>query len=52
MAAHSEKSVQVLLEHGADPNRRNKEGFTALAIARVGDSPAIIRLLKQHGAKE
>lgn len=43
--------VKLLLELGADPNRRDHEGFTAIALAqRFQKSPAIIELLKRHGA--
>jgi ankyrin repeat protein len=41
----------LLLKHGADPNRKNPDGLTALACVQ-GNHQAMIRLLKQHGAKE
>ena len=46
------QGVEWLLEHGADPNvRSGKDEETALHIAaRRGQSPAVIKLLLDHGA--
>jgi ankyrin repeat protein len=54
MAAESGslESAQMLLAHGADINRRTSTGATALDYAKTYHHPALIRLLKQHGAQE
>jgi uncharacterized protein len=53
-AAHvgSVECIQRLLDYGADVNQKDDAGLPALAYAQSGDSPAAVRLLKQHGAKE
>ena len=44
--------AKLLLEHGADPNARQKDEFTPLAEAeQVGDE-RLRRLLVEHGATE
>jgi ankyrin repeat protein len=46
------EAAQVLLEHGAAVNQQTV-GLTPLGWAKfLGDRPRMIRLLKQHGAKE
>jgi ankyrin repeat protein len=45
-----EKLVKFLLEKGADPALKDREGFTALAWARKLGKDAIARLLQEHGA--
>lgn len=44
--------VQLLLDHGADPNTPNKEGKTALEIALAQGSNDIAQILRGHGARE
>jgi ankyrin repeat protein len=46
------ESMRVLLEHGADPNRRGSRGTTALMMAAATEfpDPAAVRLLLEHGA--
>ena len=48
--------IHALLDAGADPNIKNKAGKTALQmalqIARKEERDKIIKLLKEHGAKE
>jgi len=47
----SSKTVELLLAHGADVNRQDRGGRTALDTAvSVGTSPAIVRVLIAHGA--
>ena len=46
------KVVQLLVEHGADPNRRGYEGSTALHRASKSGQFEIVRLLIEHGANE
>jgi ankyrin repeat protein len=50
--AEAEKTAGVLLSHGADPNIKDKEGRTPLAIATEEGHKGLVELLKQHGAKE
>jgi len=53
-AAASGKSVnlQLLLKAGADPNYRDKDGATALSVARESHLDAVIQQLRQAGARE
>ena len=44
--------LSLLLNAGADPNIKNKEGKTALQYAREKKADDIVKLLKEHGAKE
>jgi ankyrin repeat protein len=51
-----EDLVELLLEHGADPNVRSDDGTTAIQTAKQNadppsDADAIIALLKEYGAK-
>ena len=48
-AVGNQPLVQLLLEHGADPNLCVRRNPTALQSTR---RPGIIRLLRQHGAKQ
>ena len=54
MAAESGKlhNVRALILAGADVNARDKDGKSALFYAKEADEPAVIRLLKAHGAIE
>lgn len=40
----------ILLEHGADPNRRGVSGNTALHFAVMVSSKSLVELLLEHGA--
>ena len=40
----------ILLEHGADVNAQNKNGFTPSALAWQGGLAEVIHVLVQHGA--
>jgi hypothetical protein len=42
--------VKLLLEHGADPNAKSKQGFTALMMAARDGNPEIVKLLLERGA--
>lgn len=49
---HDKPSFLYLLEHGADPNARNKQGYTALMLlaqSETDDSEMTLALIK-HGA--
>ena len=39
-------------DNGADINTKNKDGYTALDLARDKGHTEIVELLKKHGAKE
>jgi cytochrome c len=43
---------KLLLKAGADVRAKTSDGRTPLAIATIQKSEAMIKLLKQHGAKE
>lgn len=43
--------VDLLLQHGADPNATDAQGLTPLQAATRGNQPAIARGLKQAGAR-
>jgi ankyrin repeat protein len=45
-------NVRALILAGADVNARDADGHTALMLAKEADEPAVIRLLKAHGAIE
>src|SRR5262245_9015469 len=55
MHSHDESQrkelVQLLLDHGGDPNIVAGNGMTALDIALAAEAPAIAALLERHGAK-
>ncbi|KAI8724317.1 hypothetical protein NCS52_00000500 [Fusarium sp. LHS14.1] len=42
--------VELLLENGADPNRRMRHGRTALHIAAEDGYPSIVKMLVENGA--
>lgn len=43
--------VQLLLQHGADPNAPDAQGLTPLQAATRGNQPAIAQALQQAGAR-
>jgi hypothetical protein len=45
------KAVELLLAHGADPNTADASGMTPLSAAVAGNRSAIIRILKNAGAR-
>lgn len=45
-------AAKVLVEHGADLNRRDGEGHTALILAARNGCPGIVRLLLERGADD
>lgn len=45
------KFVQMLLFHGADPNKEDKNGTTALMIASINGNLEVLKTLIQYGAK-
>ncbi len=49
-AGRYEKIVKMLLDHGADPNVREQNGFTALHVAAQNNDVEIIHLLLLGGA--
>ncbi len=49
-AGRYEKIVKMLLDHGADPNVREPNGFTALHVAAQNNDVEIIHLLLLGGA--
>jgi ankyrin repeat protein len=50
VASRDARSVQVLLNHGADPNLPQQNDITPLHVAEVNADQPIITLLKEHGA--
>jgi hypothetical protein len=44
------KMVRYLLENGADPNNRDKGGFSAIDQAAINQDLELIELLLEHGA--
>ena len=44
-------AAQLLLDHGANVNKRNLDGFTPLQWAVMTDSPKLVQMLIDHGAK-
>ena len=44
--------VKYLIKHGANVNKATGEGSTPLYLAKLGDNEAIIKILKNAGAKE
>lgn len=42
--------VKLLLQHGADPNRKNNSGETAIMVAARGSKPELVKLLWENGA--
>ena len=48
----SEKLIALLLDAGADPNSRGKDGRTPLAVARKAGHTGAAKLLQSRGARE
>ena len=46
------EAVKAFLDAGANPNIKNKAGKTALQIAMEKKLPAVVKLLREHGARE
>ncbi len=46
------RTVQLLLDAGADVHVKNQRGFTALSLARSAGNEAIISYLRAAGAEE
>jgi ankyrin repeat protein len=44
-------AIQLLLEKGANPNEKNKEGQTMVERATRDNKPDVVALLRKHGAK-
>ncbi len=47
----NDRIVRLLLAKGADPNRRDPQGETALMIAASNADPACVQALLDHGAE-
>ncbi len=49
-------AVKALLDNGADVSAKDEKGNTAITAVKIqkgkADGPAIVKLLKQAGAKE
>jgi len=43
--------TEILLSHGADPHRMDKEGETPLALAAFHDHPSVVTRLFEAGAQ-
>ncbi len=54
IASHlaSKEMVELLLEKGADPNKKDISGRTPVDFAIVGSNPVIEKALKSHGGKD
>lgn len=50
-SAHGKVSVELLLESGADTRPRDKQGDTALDIARSKSDFSKLNILQEHMAK-
>jgi ankyrin repeat protein len=46
-----EEMIRLLLDAGADPNRTDKDGFSALGWATRSGNTRIVDLLQRRGAK-
>jgi ankyrin repeat protein len=46
------RSVEVLLGKGADPNSKDMEGVSCLAISKEREFEEIVRMLEEKGATE
>jgi ankyrin repeat protein len=51
-AKYSLKTVQMLVDKGADVNAEDNAGFTALRWAKEMEQSEVIKFLKEQGAKE
>ena len=52
MRASEPETVLLLLNAGADFTLKDKEGQTALSLARKSEQEDVIKLLKSRGAPE
>jgi ankyrin repeat protein len=43
--------VEILLQSGANPNAKTKDGETALGAALYGEHPEVAELLRAYGGK-
>ncbi len=50
LPADTPKCLELLLQHGADPELRNQRGLTALHVAVKGGNILYVYILLQHGA--
>lgn len=50
VAARDARSVEILLQHGADPNLRQQNDYTPLQAAEANRDESIILMLKEYGA--
>jgi uncharacterized protein len=50
-SARYQQIVELLLRHGADPNRADAQGVTALSHARQRGQQAVERLLRAAGGR-
>jgi len=46
-----EKIARLLIQHKANVNARDVDGFTMLDHALAGDRPSMAELLRAHGAR-
>ena len=44
--------VRCLLDKGADVNKQNREGWTALRVASINNQTDVMWMLLQHGARK
>jgi uncharacterized protein len=51
VAARDVRSVEILLQSGADPNLRQQNDYTPLMAAEANNDERIISLLKEYGAR-
>jgi len=52
MYAEELEVVRVLVNAGADLTIKNKDGETALVMARKGEQTEVVKLLESRGAPE
>jgi hypothetical protein len=47
-----DKIVSLLLNNGADINKKNKDGMTALMVASRAKNPSVVKILLEYGANQ
>jgi ankyrin repeat protein len=52
VARRLESQMEALLDYGADPNARDRNGRTPMQHAKEVGQTAMIDMLRKHGAKE